>query len=105
VIVPAPRFSALPATALKRVPLGGLEAIYHVPSGITHLLAEPVPDLLDALAHLEPGESASAAQVLALVAQRFDIIADDPSEPAEAVVAERLAELAQLGLVAIDRDA
>lgn len=99
------RFAALPATALKRVPLGGLEAIYHVPSGITHLLAEPVPDLLDALAQLEPGESASAAHLLALVAQRFDILADDPAESPEAVVAERLTELAQLGLVAIAHDA
>lgn len=101
----AVRFAALPDTALKRVPLGGLEAIYHVPSGITHLLAEPVPDLLDALARLDEGECASAAQVLALVAQRFDIVGDDPAEAPEAVVAERLAELAQLGLVAIAPDA
>ncbi|MFN3473947.1 MAG: HPr-rel-A system PqqD family peptide chaperone [Blastomonas sp.] len=101
----APRFAALPADVLKRVPLGGLEAIYHLPSGITHLLAEPVPDLLDALACLEPGQSATAAQLLALVAERFDIIDADPGEVPEAVVAERLAELAQLGLVAIASDA
>lgn len=99
------RFAALPDTALKRVPLGGLEAIYHVNSGITHLLAEPVPDLLDALAQLGPGNFASAAQLLEQVAQRFDIVADDPAEAPEAVVAERLAELAQLGLVAIAREA
>ncbi|MGQ3176810.1 MAG: HPr-rel-A system PqqD family peptide chaperone [Blastomonas fulva] len=100
-----PRFSALPASALKRVPLGGLEAIYHVPSGITHLLAEPVPDLLDALAQLPPGESVTPAQVLALVAERFDIVGDEPGEAPEAVVAERLAELGALGLVVIARDA
>ncbi|MDM7956448.1 HPr-rel-A system PqqD family peptide chaperone [Blastomonas sp.] len=99
------RFAALPETALKRVPLGGLEAIYHVPSGITHLLAEPVPDLLDALARLGPGKAASAAEVLVAVAERFDIVGDDPGEAPVAVVAERLAELAQLGLVAVRHDA
>ncbi|GGB62963.1 HPr-rel-A system PqqD family peptide chaperone [Blastomonas aquatica] len=101
----APRFSALPAAALKRVPLGGLEAIYHVSSGITHLLAEPVPDLLDALARLEPGRFVTAAQVLALVAERFDIVGDDPGEAPEAVVSERLSELGALGLVTIVTDA
>ncbi len=98
-------YAALPDAALKRVPLGGLEAIYHVASGITHLLAEPVPDLLDALARLEQGKSATAAQVLALVSQRFDIIGDEPGEAPEAVLEERLAELAALGLVAIARNA
>lgn len=103
--MPAQRFAALPTAALKRVPLGGLEAIYHVPSGITHLLAEPVPDLLDALARLESGQCATAAQVLALVAERFDIVGDDPGEAPEAVVGERLAELGGLGLVTIVTDA
>ncbi|MCG6120357.1 MAG: HPr-rel-A system PqqD family peptide chaperone [Blastomonas sp.] len=103
--MPTLRFAALPDSALKRVPLGGLEAIYHVPSGITHLLAEPVPDLLDALAQLGPGRHATAEELLAQVAQRFDIVGDDPAESAEAVVAERLAELAQLGLVTIAHDA
>lgn len=99
------RFAALPDADLKRVPLGGLEAIYHVPSGITHLLAEPVPDLLDALAGLEPGQSATAAQVLALVSQRFDIVGDDPEEAPEAVLTERLTELGLLGLIAMTHNA
>jgi PqqD family protein of HPr-rel-A system len=100
-----PRFAALPPSALKRVSLGGLEAIYHVPSGITHLLAEPVPDLLDALAALEPHQSATAKQLLDLVAERFDILGDDPGEAPEAVVQERLKELGALGLVTIAHDA
>lgn len=99
------RFAALPGTRLKRVPLGGLEAIYHTTSGITHLLAEPLPDLLDALARLGHGQSATPAQVLALVAERFDIVGDDPDEAPETVVAERLAELGALGLVAVSRGA
>ncbi len=103
--MPAPRFAALRVTALKRVPLGGLEAIYHVPSGITHLLAEPVPDLLDALDGLKPGEFVTAGQVLALVAERFDIVGDEPGEAPEAVVSERLAELGALGLITIVIDA
>ncbi len=100
----AARYAALPAAELKRVQVGGLEAIYHLPSGITHLLAEPVPDLLDALARLGPGRFADTAEVLQLIADRFDIEGDDPAEPHEAVLAERLAELAALGLIAILHD-
>lgn len=94
-------YAALPASALKRVTLGGLEAIYHLPSGITHLLAEPVPDLLDMLEQQGPGRFVTPDQLLLLIGERFDIEADDPAEPPGAVLAERLAELAALGLVAV----
>jgi PqqD family protein of HPr-rel-A system len=103
--MPADTFAALPDDALKRVVLGGLEAIYHKPSGITHLLAEPVPDLLDTLAGLTPGRGASVAQVLALMAERFDIEGDEPGEAHESVILERLTELAALGLVVRKGDA
>lgn len=103
--MPAVRYAALPDAALKRVQLGALEAIYHKPSGITHLLAEPVPDLLDALRLLGPGRFADVSQILGLIADRFDIQGDDPAEAHETVLAERLAELAALGIVAIAQDA
>jgi len=40
--------AAAPAT-LRIVPLDDLTAIYHRASGITHLVASPVPELLAAL--------------------------------------------------------
>ncbi len=94
-------YAALPADALKRVTLGGLEAIYHLPSGITHLLAEPVPDLLDMLERQGPDRFVTPDELLALIGERFDVEGDDPAEPPQAVLAERLAELAALGLVAV----
>ena len=92
-------YAALAEGALKRVRLGGLEAIYHAPSGITHLLAEPVPDLLDGLDSFGPGEFVTPHRLVARMAERFDIRGDDPAEAPEAVLGERLAELAALGLV------
>jgi PqqD family protein of HPr-rel-A system len=98
-------FAALPDHALKRVRLGGLEAIYHAPSGITHLLAEPVPDLLDALGTIGAGRFATPRELLGQMAEHFDIQGDDPAEPPELVLGERLAELAALGLVESRRQA
>jgi PqqD family protein of HPr-rel-A system len=92
-------YAALPGSALKRVAIGGLEAVYHKPSGITHLLAEPSPDLLDELERTGAGRFVNAEQLLQMIAARFDVAGDDPAETHEAVLAERLAELAALGLI------
>lgn len=94
-------FAALPGDALKRVRLGGLEAIYHVPSGITHLLAEPVPELLDMLGAQGAGRFVTTAQLVAQISARFDLVGDDPREDPERVLGERLSELAALGLVRV----
>jgi len=94
-------YAALPGHALKRVRLGGLEAIYHAPSGITHLLAGPVPELLDALDAVGAGTFVTAERLVAQIARRFDLVGDDPQERPETVLGERLAELAALGLVRV----
>jgi len=94
-------YAALPGHALKRVRLGGLEAIYHTPSGITHLLAEPVPELLDALVAAGTDTFVTAERLVAQIARRFDLVVDDPQERPETVLGERLAELAALGLLRV----
>ncbi|WP_373487041.1 hypothetical protein [Blastomonas sp.] len=95
------RYAALLPGELKRVPLGALEAIYHLPSGLTHLIAEPMPDLLNAMTALAPGSAVTALGLHALIADRFVIEGDAPDESHERVIGQRLAELAELGLVQI----
>jgi PqqD family protein of HPr-rel-A system len=84
------RYDAPPAGVLRLVPLDELTAIYHRASGQTHLVAAPVPEILEAL-----GEApATLAELLARLASRYDL-ADPDSDALEA----RLAELVGLGLV------
>lgn len=62
--------------------------VYHRQSGQTHMLAEPVPEILEALAE-GPADAETVADRLD---RRFDGV--DPE-----MVAERLGELAALGLI------
>jgi PqqD family protein of HPr-rel-A system len=78
--------------ALARAELEGLTLIYHRRSGLTHLLASPAPEMIDALAD----EAMSVAALAAHLAERYDLTADEGD--AEAVIAARLAELVALGL-------
>lgn len=72
-------------------PLDAMTLIYQRRSGITHIVAEPVPEILAVM-----GEDAlSAAEVAARLAAQFDLDATD----AEAIIASRLEELAALGLL------
>ena len=82
-------YRADPPEGLRIVPLDSLTAIYHRASGQTHVVAEPVPEILAAL-------GAGAADVPALMARLG--IAD--SEKTRAVLCERLEELVATGLVA-----
>lgn len=66
-----------------------MTALFHRPSGTTHLLASPAPELLDALA----AGPADAAGVLARLAARFEIADADG-----AALAARLDELVATGL-------
>ena len=86
-----PRRLADPPEASRRVELDGLTAWYHRPSGLTHILAPPAPQILDALA----GKAADAGEIVAHIARDFELEAED----AEGAIAARLAELEAAGLV------
>jgi PqqD family protein of HPr-rel-A system len=61
-------------------------------AGITHMVTEPVPEMLAAMGD----QAVDAATLVTLLAAQFDLgSADD----AEAVITARLEELAELGLV------
>lgn len=95
------RYAPIPADTYHLVPLGLMTACYLRRSGETHLLADPAPHILDALA----ADPADAAALTARLAQKFDLTLDDEpqgsSDPAQlsAMVEAALAELAALGLV------
>ena len=84
-------YRADPPVARRLVTLDALDLIYHVPSGQTHLVSEPVPQILEALV----AGPADAAQIVTLLAAAHDF---DPTG-AEAVIAARLEELEAIGLV------
>jgi PqqD family protein of HPr-rel-A system len=69
------------------VPLDGLTALYHRPSAMTHVLLEPAPEIIAALA---PAPLTISALCAALELDRTAI----------PILEERLAELEASGLVA-----
>ena len=87
------RFRAEPVALRLTHGLDPVTLVYHRRSGITHMLVEPVPQILTALDDLG---AADAAMVAHRLAETFDLEADGA---AEAVIAARLEELAALGLV------
>jgi PqqD family protein of HPr-rel-A system len=86
-----PRYIADAPEALRSVPLESLTAVYHRPSGMTHLLAPPAPQILEALASW----AGTAEDVLERMGVSFEIEAED----AVAAMAARLEELQAAGLV------
>jgi PqqD family protein of HPr-rel-A system len=85
------KYRAEPADQLLVEPLDVMTLIYQRRSGITHIVAQPVPEILAVMGD----DAVDAKQVSARLAAQFDVEAAD----AEAIVASRLAELAALGLV------
>lgn len=81
-----------PTDIAPTVDLDGLTLVYHRPSGQTHMLAEPAPEILAALAQ----GNADAAEILHRLARDHGL---DSEGDAGAVIAARLAELAELGLI------
>ena len=86
------RYRASAAEAWVAVELGSLTALYHRPSGTTHLLVEPAPQLLAALA----GRERTLGELRMALDESFDL----PDATDEGLVA-RLDELVGAGLVAV----
>jgi len=84
-----PSFVADSEEEIRIVPLDGLVALYHRPSGMTHVLAPPAPQILSALA----GQPADAQTLFDRIAAAFEL--EGGLEALEA----RLAELEAAGLV------
>lgn len=85
---------AAPAAALTSVALDAFTAVYHRPSGITHLLTAPAPEMLAAMAD----DALTADEILVRLAARYEV-GDAASLTA------RLDELVASGLVSAVRGA
>jgi PqqD family protein of HPr-rel-A system len=85
-------YRAAPADALRIEPLGELTAIFDRRSMQTHLAVSPVPEILAAM---DEG-ACTPAGLAERLAARFDL---ESAEEAQPILAERLAELAAMGLV------
>jgi len=73
--------------------LDSMTLLFHRPSGITHMLADPAPAILEVM----EGETLTAADIASRLIAKFDVEAD---LDAEHIVLARLEELSGLGLVA-----
>lgn len=87
----SPIYKAETADQLLVEPLDAMTLIYQRRSGITHIVAEPVPEILAVMG----GDALNAEQVAQRLAGQFDLDSTDAAE----IVAARLEELARLGLV------
>jgi PqqD family protein of HPr-rel-A system len=84
-------YSTDPAADLRFVELDGLTALFHLPSGMTHVVAPPAPQILEALAD----GPADAAAILARIKVRYDVAEDGAGD----AILARLSELEAAGLV------
>jgi PqqD family protein of HPr-rel-A system len=89
--MPGPIYVADGPEVTRSIALDGLAALYHRPSGATHILAPPAPQILEALVE----GPADAVTIRARIAERFEIEGD------EEALAARLEELLCAGLVRI----
>ncbi len=84
-----PRYIADPQELIRKVELDGLTALFYVPSGMTHIVAPPAPQILEALA----GAPADADELAARLSERFEV------EGGAEEMSARLQELEAAGLV------
>jgi PqqD family protein of HPr-rel-A system len=91
---PAHRLIGPDADRLLMRPLDALSAVFDRLSGMTHILASPMPEILDAMTDW----SGTAEALAARLAEQFDL--DTGSDAALMdQLAARIDELAALGLV------
>lgn len=77
--------------ALLMVPLDSMTAIFHRRSGITHIVADPVPQILNVIG--------SQTMSVEEMCQRLQTIFDVEGDDAAAIIGERVKEMARLGLL------
>lgn len=85
-------YRAAPAGALRIEPLGELTAIFDRRSMQTHLVVSPMPEILGAMG----ADACNATTLAARLAAAFDFDGENDVQP---ILAERLGELAAMGLV------
>ena len=83
-----PTYIAGQAHDFVTVPLDGLSLVYHEPSGATHIVAPPAPEILEALL----AGPADAAELLRRLRERYEFDGDE-------AIHARLGELEEAGLV------
>lgn len=83
-----PIYIAESKSAVTSVALDGLSVLFHAPSGMTHIVASPAPEILDALRE----GPADAVGLLRRLRKRFDFEGDE-------AIHARLEELEAAGLV------
>ncbi|HMS21934.1 HPr-rel-A system PqqD family peptide chaperone [uncultured Sphingorhabdus sp.] len=89
---PETLYLAEPAEARIVDPLDMITLIYQRRSGITHMVGEPVPQMLEAMG----SDAVDAATLASRLEASFDL---GGQHDAVALITERLEELAELGLV------
>ncbi|MEM8694990.1 MAG: HPr-rel-A system PqqD family peptide chaperone [Pseudomonadota bacterium] len=87
-----PVYRADPPEARRVIALDGVALIFHRPSGLTHIVAPPAPQILDALTEGDAGAEA----LLDRLERDYEF---DDSQDLEAALEARLAELETAGLV------
>lgn len=94
--MPDRAYRAASPGALRVEPLGELTAIFDRRSMQTHLVVSPMPEILAALSDFGGDAACDVATLTARLAAAFDL---DGEGDTRAIVAERLGELAAMGLV------
>ena len=85
-------FAADPPADRPMVVMEAFSVLHHVPSGMTHLLTAPAPEILATIS--PPAEPADLATIIERLSEDYELDGD-----AKVAVAARLAELEAAGLV------
>lgn len=87
-----PTYRAAPREDLIWHDLDSMTLLYHRPSGITHMLADPAPAIIEIM----DGTALAVTEIATRLSAMFDIEAGVATED---IILARLDELAALGLV------